>query len=407
MKKMARKLWFVLLMVVIVSGMLLIIPGSLYASGATYDATGGSNWNSYVGYGSFITGTFNITAPAAGSAVMTIHAWDIDEEQGEVDNVYFIDGGGTEHFLGKLSGVNETWTTTSFGLDIAWVNAGPNCSLRVEPDVVTQHDWLVTVDNAQIATDSGAAQDAAITDLTLDNYDNSGANVSLNSTVFLLISGGGTYKLETNLIDPNGNNLGTFFYDVTAADTSRQSNFTYPKSTPSGIFTINAFLFNSGGALQSVRSITFQHNQGEGIVDPNRVVPAGTFNLWATTEGPGSITNPGLFVISPGQSLAYTMTPDDGASIVDVLVNGVSVGAVSSYTIVGVNADQSIKAIFAGGGGEITVAAITETTAAQAPAIEVLPFTGNNMYIYLAGFAMIALGAAVGSFFISKNLKKR
>ncbi len=410
MKKIARKLWYVLLMVVVVSGMLLFIPGTLFAAGATYDATPGANWApAYVGYGEHITGSFNITASASGSAVLTVHAYDIDEEQGEVDNVYFTDGGGAEHFLGKLSGVNETWTTTTFALDIAWVNELGSCSFRVEPDVVTQNDWYVTVDNAQIATDSGAATEAAITDLTLDNYDNSGANVSLNSTTFLLISGAGTYKLETNLIDPGGNNVGTSFYDVTAADTSRTTNFTYPKSTPSGIFTINAFLFNSAGALQSVRSITFQHNQDEGIVDPN-VVPVGNFNLWASTEGPGSITNPGLFVISPGQSLAYTITPDGGASIVDVLVNGASVGAVSSYTFVNVNSDQNIKAIFSGGGGggeEIAVAAITEGTTVEAEGIKVLPFTGNNMFIYLAGFALIAVGAVFGSLFISKNLKKR
>jgi hypothetical protein len=264
-----RKFQLSLVLFIVVSFLLLVVgPLNLYGIGATYDATGGANWNSYVGYGSHITGTFNVTATASTSASLTVHAYDIDEESGEIDNVYFIETNGTEHLLGHLSGQDNTWTTTSFVLNKNWVKVGTN-SLRVEPDVDTQGNWFVTVDRAQLVVDSGISQSATITNLTLDNYDNSGANVSLNSTVSVLINTAGTYKIETNLVDSLGNNLGTFFYDIVAGTDnvtdSRTTNFTYLKSLPSGTFTINAFLFDNGGGLQSEKAITFKHVQNSGI----------------------------------------------------------------------------------------------------------------------------------------------
>jgi hypothetical protein len=271
-----RKFRFSLILFIAVSFLLLIVgPLNLYGIGATYDAAGGSNWDSYVGYGSHITGTFDVTATASSSAVLTIHARDIDEESGEIDNVYFIETNGTEHFLGYLSGQDSVWTTTSFTLNKDWVKVGTS-SLRVEPDVGTQFNWLVQVDRAQLVIDSGVSQSAEITNLTLDNYDNSGTNVSLNSTVSVLISTAGSYKIETNLIDSLGNNIGTFFYDIVAGTNnftdSRTTNFTYLKSLPSGTFTINAFLFDNGGGLQSTKAITFNHVQDSGIDGAAKVV---------------------------------------------------------------------------------------------------------------------------------------
>ena len=48
-----------------------------------------------------------------------------------------------------------------------------------------------------------------------------------------------------------------------------------------------------------------------------------------------------------GGSQTYTITPDIGYHVVDVLVKGESVGPVTSYQFPSVTADQTISATFA------------------------------------------------------------
>lgn len=52
----------------------------------------------------------------------------------------------------------------------------------------------------------------------------------------------------------------------------------------------------------------------------------------ASCTAGGSISPKGLYQLVSGASLTYRITPDDGYEIEDVVVNGKSVGAVSSYT---------------------------------------------------------------------------
>lgn len=252
---------------------MILSPSALFAAGATYNATGGANWNTYSGYGDHITATFNVIALPESSVVLTVYANDVDEEAGEIDDVYFIETDGTEHFLGYLSGQNNVWTTTAFTLNKDWIKVGTS-SIRIEPDV-NDSGWMVTVNKAQLVVDGGVSASASITSLTLDDYDNSGVNVSLNSTVNTFINTAGSYKIETNLIDSFGNNLGTTFYNFTTSGSnevvSRTTNFTYNKNLATGTFTINAFLFDSENTLQSVKSLTFEHEQDVGITETQSV----------------------------------------------------------------------------------------------------------------------------------------
>src|SRR5688572_15848512 len=55
------------------------------------------------------------------SAVLTMYNLDVDEEQGEIDLVYF-----NGHLLGKLTGANDVWSSTAFVVDPAWVVQGRN-----------------------------------------------------------------------------------------------------------------------------------------------------------------------------------------------------------------------------------------------------------------------------------------
>ncbi len=191
--------------------------------------------------------------------------------------------------------------------------------------------------------------------------------------------------------------------------TDASGQVTFPE-LPFNTYIVRETTAPAGYGLAPDQTVTINSDSVEGEVNfVNEPIPVSVnFNIWATTEGPGSITNPGLFVIGQGQSLNYLMTPGGGASITDVLVNGVSVGAVSSYTFVNVNSNQTIHVIFSsGGGGAVTVAAITEAGTIEVAGITELPRTGNNMLFYVIGFALMAIGVAFGSFFLTKTLRKR
>ena len=51
--------------------------------------------------------------------------------------------------------------------------------------------------------------------------------------------------------------------------------------------------------------------------------------------------------VNYGASQTFTITPDTGYHVADVLVDGVSVGAVTSYTFTNVTANHTIAASFA------------------------------------------------------------
>ncbi len=79
----------------------------------------------------------------------------------------------------------------------------------------------------------------------------------------------------------------------------------------------------------------------------------------ATAKGQGTITPEGTVKLKQGESQTFTITPQEGYVIADVLVNGKSVGAVEEYTFSNVMDHQTIEAIFepsssggaSGGGG--------------------------------------------------------
>jgi hypothetical protein len=72
-----------------------------------------------------------------------------------------------------------------------------------------------------------------------------------------------------------------------------------------------------------------------------------SYTIAATAGANGSITPSGSTSVVHGGSQTYTIAADSGYHIAGVLVNGVSVGAVSSYTFSQVGASQTISAAFA------------------------------------------------------------
>jgi photosystem II stability/assembly factor-like uncharacterized protein len=71
-----------------------------------------------------------------------------------------------------------------------------------------------------------------------------------------------------------------------------------------------------------------------------------TFTITTSTGLGGSISPSGTITVNYGDSKTFTITSDTGYKIKDVKVDGVSVGAVSTYPFTNITKDHTIEAIF-------------------------------------------------------------
>ena len=97
------------------------------------------------------------------------------------------------------------------------------------------------------------------------------------------------------------------------------------------------------------------------VVDRDRTLIANfealpTFTISAMSGPNGSITPQGDVVVVKGSDQTFTMTPNTGGCIVKVLVDGIDLGPIESYTFTNVNHDHTIYVSFSGMGVEETQA---------------------------------------------------
>lgn len=83
---------------------------------------------------------------------------------------------------------------------------------------------------------------------------------------------------------------------------------------------------------------------GSGIVVMRYEVP--TYTITASAGPGGSISPSGTISVNHGSSQSFAITPNSGYSVANVVVDGSSVGAVSSYTFTNVMATHTISATF-------------------------------------------------------------
>jgi hypothetical protein len=71
-----------------------------------------------------------------------------------------------------------------------------------------------------------------------------------------------------------------------------------------------------------------------------------TFTITATAGVGGNISPSGAVVVNYGANQTFTIMPDAGYQVADVVVDGISIGAVTSYTFTNVTADHIVSAAF-------------------------------------------------------------
>lgn len=80
------------------------------------------------------------------------------------------------------------------------------------------------------------------------------------------------------------------------------------------------------------------------IYDGSDISPI--YSIRATAGTGGSISPSGIRTVTENKSITFTITADQGYLIEDVLVDGMSVGAVNTYTFTAVSANHTIEAKF-------------------------------------------------------------
>src|SRR5207245_2155880 len=100
-----------------------------------------------------------------------------------------------------------------------------------------------------------------------------------------------------------------------------------------------------GVSVGALTSYTFSAVAANHTVDASFAIDA--YTITASAGANGSIAPPGVTTVNYGGSQAYTITPDAHYHVADILVDGVSAGAVTSYTFSTVAANHTIDASFA------------------------------------------------------------
>lgn len=111
------------------------------------------------------------------------------------------------------------------------------------------------------------------------------------------------------------------------------------------------------------------------LVSTNHTISASfvakSYNITASAGAGGSITPSGASTVTSGGSKSYTIASASGYHINEVTVDGVSVGAVASYTFSNVTANHTIAASFAVNGYTITASAGTGGSISPAGSVSV------------------------------------
>jgi List-Bact-rpt repeat protein len=137
-----------------------------------------------------------------------------------------------------------------------------------------------------------------------------------------------------------------------------------------------------GVAKGAISSYTFEAVTGSHTITADFTVST-TYKITASAGVNGSISPSGTVIADQGGRISYTITPAPGHFVADVLVDGMSTGAVNTYTFDRIEADHTIHATFAPDTFVITATADINGSITPTGVSEV-PFGSNQIYTFTA-----------------------
>ena len=136
------------------------------------------------------------------------------------------------------------------------------------------------------------------------------------------------------------------------------SGYIYTSSTasnyPTGCLLNSSFYLTSASTVAGNTSFidpetgsTTTGRAGNGYIKITMTTVNYSYTITSSAGSNGSISPSGTTSVTSGNSQTYTITPNTGYNVSNVLVDGASVGAVTTYTFSNVSANHTISATFA------------------------------------------------------------
>lgn len=168
---------------------------------------------------------------------------------------------------------------------------------------------------------------------------------TITSTPITTATVGELYAYDVEASDPDDGDILTYFLDVKPGGMTINSATGLINWTPTAEGDYDIVVKVSDGALEVTQSFTIVVGKAE---EPESTPPK-TYTITASAGPGGSISPSGIVTVNQGSDISFTITPDTGYQITNVLVDGSSVGAVEEYTFENVKQNHTIQANFSEG----------------------------------------------------------
>ena len=168
---------------------------------------------------------------------------------------------------------------------------------------------------------------------------------------------------------------------------------------PNANYRINEVLIDgvTDAGAAAAGTYTFTDVQADHTIDVSFTQSAAV--ITSTAGAGGTIAPLGNQTVPINGSQTYTITPNNGYSILDVKVDDVSVGAVPSYTFTGVTANHKIDATFQANFSTITVTVPNGTEAWTTASTQNLGWTLNAAVPAGGQFGVWLINQTTGSWY--------
>jgi fibronectin type 3 domain-containing protein len=198
------------------------------------------------------------------------------------------------------------------------------------------------------------------------------------------VAGNGQVTLTWNKVSvPDFQNY-HFYYDITPNPLTQQLDITDINDTTEVITGL------TNGVTYYFRMETTDLNANEsGFSNELSAAPYEVYTVNASLSGNGSMNPVGISNVNSADSIAYTFSADPNHHIDSVVIDGINVGALSSYTFTNVTANHTIAvhasidtfivAVASIGGGSATPSDTTVVNYGDSLLVTILPDIGHHI----------------------------